>query len=161
MYGDEGLIDNLGWRWMSNLSACLTEWMKFTSWVFPLATVGKKNNIKKCKTEITKNNTKQNIGYRTKVIEQEKHVTKVHSWTIMFRWMRALLVFRCSLNKSKWPSDGRNVLQSVIDGYIDGWMDGRMDSFIEIRDFIALKYTAILKFGLDKIRTKNVTHNIS
>ena len=36
-----------------------------------------------------------------------------------------------------------------------------MDSFIEIRDFIALKYTAILKFGLDKIRTKNVTHNIS
>ena len=44
---------------------------------------------------------------------------------------------------------------------MDTWMDGWMDSFIEIREFIPLKYTAILKFGLHKIRSKNVTQNIS
>lgn len=116
----------------------------------------KKNNNKKCKTEITKNNIKQNTGYRTKVIEQENAFVDNH-----VQMNARLTGFQVFLNKSKWPSDGTNVLQSVIDGYTDGWMDGRMDSFIEIRDFVTLKYTAILKFGLHKIRTKNVTHNIS
>ena len=38
-----------------------------------------------------------------------------------------------------------------------GWMDGWMEPFILIRHFIKLKYTAILKFGLHKIRKENIT----
>ena len=44
-----------------------------------------------------------------------------------------------------------------IDGWMDGRRDGRMEPFILIRHFIKLTYTAILKFGLHKIRKINIT----
>ena len=56
-----------------------------------------------------------------------------------------------------------------MDGWMDGGMDGGreggreggrdgwMEPFILIRPFIKLKYTAILKFGLHKIRNLNIT----
>ena len=44
-----------------------------------------------------------------------------------------------------------------MDGWMDGWMDGLMEPFILIRHFVKLKYTAILKFGLHKIRKVNIT----